>query len=946
VKLRPRPTMRGLLVIVLSLLLAVGVPASAGANPGGGLAKGIDPALVDQLKGSARGSVSISVDPATNFASFIVAGRNGDLLPSSNAQPQGKAKGFLKKFGGILGVADADADLVQVGNVKDSLGATHIAYAQQYRGLPVFGGLLKVHVDAKGNLTAVNGTVVPSVAGMSTNPALSADQASSAAITAVLADPPGGSAPAGTLGATSTELMVYRTGLIKGDPGTNELVYEVVVTNGSNVRDVLFVHANSGIVINRYSLVDDALSRILYESDPESEPIWSEGDPFPGSLNDDQQNIVNFTGDAYRFFDNAFGRDSYDAAGAAMRTVNNDPRINCPNANWNGITTNYCNGVTADDVVAHEWGHAYTEYTHNLIYQWQPGALNESYSDIWGETIDMLNGAGTDSPGGVRTIGLCSTHTANPAVVINAPGSIAQTCEAGTASFGPEVDETGVTGDVVLANDGVGVTTDACEALPAGSMTGKIGLIDRGSCTFVTKVQNAQDAGAIGVVVADNVAGGVQGMGGSSATITIPSLRITLEKGNVIKSELGGTVNVTLKLAPDATSEDSYRWLMGEDSSAFRGAIRDMWTPTCYGDPGKVSDAEYHCDTSDAGGVHSNSGVPNHGYALLVDGGTYNGVTVTGIGLIKAAHLYWRAQSVYQTSTSKFEDHADALEASCTDLIGVPLEGLSTGAPAGPSGQSISAADCTEVSDMIEAVELRTDPSDQCSFAPALDPNTPNLCANNKDASVAYAEDFESGLDGWTLSDQGVYTGWDLVAAPNEWAVASSLPSGHGGSAAFAAGPDLGNCDAGDGDISGVMTLESPPLSMPGSAQLAKLTFDHYFATEVGVDGGNVKISINGGLFMTVPASAFIFNTYSGTLLSAGAGNTNPLAGESAFSGTDGGEVYGSWGTSQINLKALGLKPGDTFRIRFEFGRDGCGGIDGWYVDNVQLVYCNQKKKP
>ena len=71
---------------------------------------------------------------------------------------------------------------------------------------------------------------------------------------------------------------------------------------------------------------------------------------------------------------------------------------------------------------------------------------------------------------------------------------------------------------------------------------------------------------------------------------------------------------------------------MGEKSTAFGGAIRDMWTPTCYGDPGKVSDAEYHCATDDDGGVHSNSGVVNHSYALLVDGGTYNGVSVTGLG--------------------------------------------------------------------------------------------------------------------------------------------------------------------------------------------------------------------------------------------------------------------------------------------------------------------------
>ena len=57
---------------------------------------------------------------------------------------------------------------------------------------------------------------------------------------------------------------------------------------------------------------------------------------------------------------------------------------------------------------------------------------------------------------------------------------------------------------------------------------------------------------------------------------------------------------------------------MGEDASAFGGAIRDMWNPTCDGDPGTVSDTEYRCGTGDSGGVHSNSGVPNHAYALLV----------------------------------------------------------------------------------------------------------------------------------------------------------------------------------------------------------------------------------------------------------------------------------------------------------------------------------------
>ncbi|MGH3307589.1 MAG: M4 family metallopeptidase, partial [Nocardioides sp.] len=138
-------------------------------------------------------------------------------------------------------------------------------------------------------------------------------------------------------------------------------------------------------------------------------------------------------------------------------------------------------------------------------------------------------------------------------------------------------------------------------------------------------------------------------MSGVDPSITIPSVRIRLSDGNLIKSKLPtGPVNVTLK---DATGvrHDSYRWLMGEDSTAFGGAIRDMWSPNCHGDPGKVSDAEYYCATDDGGGVHSNSGVPNHGYALLVDGGSYNGVTVSGLGMDKSAAIYWRAMTEYQT---------------------------------------------------------------------------------------------------------------------------------------------------------------------------------------------------------------------------------------------------------------------------------------------------------
>src|SRR5918994_247735 len=336
-----------------------------------------------------------------------------------------------------------------------------------------------------------------------------------------------------------------------------------------------------------------------------------------------------------------------------MTTGNNDGGINCPNANWNGSTTNYCNGVTSDDVVAHEWGHAYTQFTHNLIYQWQPGALNESYSDIWGELVDLINGEGTDAPAPVRTVGNCSSFSrAAPGLFINSPAAIAGECPAGGALFGPALTGTGTTADVVVAIDGTAPdVNDGCEAITNGAaLAGKIALINRGTCAFTIKVKNAQNAGAIGAVIANVVVGQPPTtMSGVDPTITIPSVNTTLDHGNLMKGQLalGNAVNVTMK-DKAGTREPSYRWLMGEDSTAFGGAIRDMWNPRCLSDPGKVTDAEYHCDVSDQGGVHTNSGVPNHGFALLVDGGTYNGRTVAAIGLTKAAHLYWRAQSVYQ----------------------------------------------------------------------------------------------------------------------------------------------------------------------------------------------------------------------------------------------------------------------------------------------------------
>lgn len=117
----------------------------------------------------------------------------------------------------------------------------------------------------------------------------------------------------------------------------------------------------------------------------------------------------------------------------------------------------------------------------------------------------------------------------------------------GTASFGPPITTTtNITGDLQVPSP----DNFACNP-PSGSLSGKVALIDRGpagsACAFVQKVKNAQNAGAVGVVMVNNVPGSPPPeMGGNDPTITIPSVHITQADGTTLKNHVG-PVSVTLR---------------------------------------------------------------------------------------------------------------------------------------------------------------------------------------------------------------------------------------------------------------------------------------------------------------------------------------------------------------------------------------------------------------
>jgi extracellular elastinolytic metalloproteinase len=128
------------------------------------------------------------------------------------------------------------------------------------------------------------------------------------------------------------------------------------------------------------------------------------------------------------------------------------------------------------------------------------------------------------------------------ALTINSPASIAGTYDAGTATWGKQLDSIPFIGDLVLAYDASSNPSYGCNKIKnKDEIKGKIAVVDRGGCFFSNKALNVQEAGAIGILVVD-FEKGTNGMGaGDAATaakIKIPGLRISVDNGNIIKEAM------------------------------------------------------------------------------------------------------------------------------------------------------------------------------------------------------------------------------------------------------------------------------------------------------------------------------------------------------------------------------------------------------------------------
>ena len=370
---------------------------------------------------------------------------------------------------------------------------------------------------------------------------------------------------------------------------------------------------------------------------------------------------------------------------------------------------------------------------------------------------------------------------------------------------------------------------------------------------------------------------------------------------------------IDLTYADDGSDLAGVRWLIGEDLSG--GAIRSMSNPPAYGDPDRIGSPNYACDLNegDAGGVHSNSGVNNKAAYLMVDGGTFNTYTVTGLGITKVAKIYYEAQTNLLLSASDYNDLYNALIQACNNLTET---GVTT------------AADCVEVTDAVNAVQMNQQPT-SCSATEA--PLCPSGSPNN-----LFFDNLENTASGnWTAGAISGSNGWYYPQNPNAIA---------GFDATYATSGQYNFWGYNQSTTANYYISMAANRSLPAGSTIY-MHFNHAHGFEDGTplggdngiyyDGGIVEYSINSGSTWNDASSLFLNNGYNGTISNL---YGNPLGGRSAFVGESNGYY-----SSRLNLTSLA---GQNIRFRFRIATDSSADDYGWFIDDIRIYTCVTTTSP
>ncbi|MGD6968058.1 M4 family metallopeptidase [Rossellomorea vietnamensis] len=363
-------------------------------------------------------------------------------LSKSAVKTEKEVKKLLKANQAVLGI-DPSAELTLLETTTDDLGMTHYKFSQSVKGIPVDGAIFTVHTDKNKVVTNASGQIYPAASKnlKKQKAEISKDKAVNLAWSHI------GISETDTIPKEEAALDFHKKSDVKNTTVKKDLVvheqngeftlaYKVqlqfIEPYGANWQ--VFVDAASGEILEAYNAVTDAATTgsgtgvlgdskqlntyssngtyYLYDvTKPMNGVIETRtannGTSLPGSYSVDSNNAWTATSQradvdahayasaVYDYYLNTHNRNSFDNNGATIRsTVHYGSKYN--NAFWNGSQMVYGDGdgttfrslSGAKDVVAHEITHAVTERTAGLQYQYQSGALNESFSDVFGYFLD------------------------------------------------------------------------------------------------------------------------------------------------------------------------------------------------------------------------------------------------------------------------------------------------------------------------------------------------------------------------------------------------------------------------------------------------------------------------------------------------------------------------------------------------------------------------------
>ncbi len=388
-----------------------------------------------KLEAVSKEAVKIELDQRTNIPRFV----NLRVPVSGPLTAEAASFRFFEDYKELFKMSNPVEEL-SVRNVQtDNLGMTFVKMRQSVNGISVFGREMVVHLNNNHEIYAVNGEFFPEVKVESTVPSVSPDLAIAAAKSNI------GSAvyrwdtvfekmlPTGKSWTPTAELTIYE------HEKQFRLVYQtmIAIEEPEPANWVYFVDAKTGTVLHRYndlkstdalgtgnslyrgsvSINTNQTSPTNFEMKDNPRNLWTydnnnRGDQsLPGTLFiDSDNNWGNGTSSnrqsagvdahwgaavTYDYYSSNHNRQSVDGNDLRITSSVHYKR-NLVNAYWNGAQMLYGDGdgVTATplvdlDVVAHELTHGVTQYSANLIYQNQSGALNESVSDIFAMLIDQ-----------------------------------------------------------------------------------------------------------------------------------------------------------------------------------------------------------------------------------------------------------------------------------------------------------------------------------------------------------------------------------------------------------------------------------------------------------------------------------------------------------------------------------------------------------------------------